>query len=145
MTVPRSSLQAFSSVRCAVSRRDQRSWAVKIMLKQRISNHRTSEQQLRRLRDELRALSTLRHPNVILLHQTAETPMELYLIMEQAEGGELFDRIVSQGHFSEPHAIQVMRQLLGVLDFMHQVRGSSGRPLPACEHAWRGNWGLSNN
>ena len=45
---------AFSSVRNAVSRRDQRSWAVKIMLKQRITNHRTSEQQMRR--DEKAAL-----------------------------------------------------------------------------------------
>ena len=70
-------------------------------------------------RDELRALSTLQHPNVILLHQTAETPEELYLLMEKAEGGELFDRIVSRGHFSEPQAIQVMKQLLGVLEFMH--------------------------
>ena len=39
--------------------------------------------------------------------------------MERATGGELFDAIVDAGHFDEPRAMEVMRQLLGVLDFMH--------------------------
>lgn len=110
---------AFSVVHAVTSREDGREWAVKVMLKQRMSAHRTGEQQLRRLRDEMRALVSLRHPNVIGLEGTYETPTELYLVMDWAAGGELFDRIVAQGSFSEEHAAAVMRQILDVLDFMH--------------------------
>lgn len=73
----------------------------------------------RRLRDEVRVLSTLRHPHIIEMREVWETPTELYIVMERAHGGELFDRIVERGNFSEHEAKLVMRQLLSALSEMH--------------------------
>jgi hypothetical protein len=39
--------------------------------------------------------------------QVFETPTALYIIMERAMGGELFDRIVEKGSFSEAEAATV--------------------------------------
>ena len=39
----------------------------------------------------------IRHPNIIQLYEIIETPKQLYLIMEYANGGELFDYIVKHG------------------------------------------------
>ena len=90
--------------------------AVKIMSKERLE----SDAQVRRMRDECRVLTELRHPGVIGLIEMFESPSEIYLLMERAAGGELFDRIVQSGSFTEPTAMQVQRQLLQVLAFMHR-------------------------
>ncbi|EGB09430.1 hypothetical protein AURANDRAFT_12856, partial [Aureococcus anophagefferens] len=72
------------------------------------------------LRDEVRVLSTLRHPHIVEMREVFETPTELYIIMERARGGELFDRIVEKGNFSEAEAAAVMYQLLSALTDMHR-------------------------
>ena len=43
----------------------------------------------------------LDHPNVIKLFEFFEDDRYVYLVMELCEGGELFDKIVAKGHFSE--------------------------------------------
>ena len=40
------------------------------------------------------------HPNVIKLHQDIDTTKILYLILEYAAGGELFDKIVEETRFT---------------------------------------------
>ena len=88
--------------------------AVKVMRKQSFG-----EVQLQRLRDEIRSLQGLRHHSIITLHRTYEDDQNLLLVMEKAEGGELFDRIVEVGHFSEEKAADVTRQLMNAVAFMH--------------------------
>ncbi len=44
------------------------------------------------------------HPNIIKLFETYEDQRNVYLVMEMCEGGELFDRIIDTGHFSEEKA-----------------------------------------
>ncbi|KAJ8601977.1 hypothetical protein CTAYLR_008811 [Chrysophaeum taylorii] len=74
----------------------------------------------RRLRDEVRVLSSLRHPRVVEMREVWETPAELYIVMERAHGGELFDRIVERGNFTEHEAKTIIRQLLSALSAMHR-------------------------
>jgi serine/threonine protein kinase len=52
-------------------------------------------------------LASLRHPHIVPLLAVYETPTHLLLVMERAHGGELFDRIVARGHFTEADAITV--------------------------------------
>ena len=46
----------------------------------------------------------LDHPNVIKLYETYEDARNIYLVMEICDGGELFDKIIEKGHFSELEA-----------------------------------------
>lgn len=43
-----------------------------------------------------------------------------YIVIELAEGGELFDYVASTGHFKYDVARTYFHQLIGALDFAHQ-------------------------
>lgn len=57
-----------------------------------------------RVAREIHILKLIRHPNIIQLYEIIETERQLYLIMEYASGGELFDYIVTKGRVKEPEA-----------------------------------------
>jgi len=50
---------------------------------------------------EIDIMTQLDHPNVIKLFETFEDSRNVYLVMELCEGGELFDKIIEKGHFTE--------------------------------------------
>ena len=56
---------------------------------------------MERITREIKILKKVRHPNVIQLYEIIETEKELYMIMEYANGGELFDYIVRHTRLSE--------------------------------------------
>lgn len=59
------------------------------------------------------------HPHVIKLHGVFEDSRRVYLAMELASGGELFDRIVEARRFPEDCAGVVMRQMLSAISYVH--------------------------
>jgi len=73
---------------------------VKILEKEKI----TEEADVERVSREIHILKMIRHPNIIQLYEIIETPKQLYLIMEYASGGELFDYIVSNTKLREKEA-----------------------------------------
>lgn len=44
---------------------------------------------------------------------------KLYIVLELVTGGELFDRIVSKGSYSEKEASELMKQVLDALSYLH--------------------------
>lgn len=52
---------------------------------------------------------------VVRLKEAMEDAEFVYLIMELCEGGELFDRIVARGHYSERAAANVFRTIVEVV------------------------------
>lgn len=52
---------------------------------------------LSKLFREVRIMKMLDHPNIIKLYEVIDTPSTLYLVMECASGGELFDYLVTHG------------------------------------------------
>ncbi|KIH66448.1 hypothetical protein ANCDUO_03225 [Ancylostoma duodenale] len=54
----------------------------------------------------------LRHPNIVQLYDTYEEKQYVYLVMELVTGGELFDRIVAKGSYTEKDASHLIRQLV---------------------------------
>lgn len=65
------------------------------------------------------------------------TSTHLAIVMEYASGGELFDRIVKIGRFSEDEARYFFQQLISGVDFCHQsvskvVRGPYLECLSLC-------------
>ncbi|XP_062517007.1 calcium/calmodulin-dependent protein kinase type IV-like [Corticium candelabrum] len=71
------------------------------------------------LSSEVHALLTVDHPNVIKLKEIYESENEVHLVLELVTGGELFDRIIESGFFSEKVAANVVKQLLEALAYIH--------------------------
>ncbi|KAI7729010.1 hypothetical protein M8C21_024555, partial [Ambrosia artemisiifolia] len=55
------------------------------------------------------------HPNVISIKGAYEDAVAVHLVMELCAGGELFDRIVARGHYSERKAAELTRTIVGVI------------------------------
>jgi len=77
---------------------------------------------------EYKILKECRHKQVVQCHDAFETDDRLYLVMELMEGGELFDKIVDMGHFTEKQAADATLKLLDALKFMHD-QGIAHRDL----------------
>ncbi|XP_015365965.1 PREDICTED: calcium/calmodulin-dependent protein kinase type 1 isoform X2 [Diuraphis noxia] len=106
---------AFSEVRLAVSKeRPSEMYAVKIIDKKALKGKEDS------LDNEIKVLRRLTHPNIVQLLETFEDKSKVYLIMELVTGGELFDRIVQKGSYTEKDAAHLIRQVLGAVDYMHE-------------------------
>ncbi|KAF8006019.1 hypothetical protein BT93_K0338 [Corymbia citriodora subsp. variegata] len=72
------------------------------------------------VRREVAIMSTLpEHPNIVKLKATYEDNDNVHLVMELCEGGELFDRIVARGHYSERAAASVARTIAEVVRMCH--------------------------
>ncbi|KAL1549965.1 Calcium-dependent protein kinase 14 [Salvia divinorum] len=60
------------------------------------------------------------HPNIVSLKDAYEDDHAVHLVMELCEGGELFDRIVARGHYTERAAAAVTRTIVEVIQVCHQ-------------------------
>ncbi len=67
---------------------------------------------------------SLLHPNIIRFKEVFLTSTHLGIGMEYAAGGELFDRIVKAGRFSEDEARYFFQQLISGVEYCH----SEARP-----------------
>lgn len=76
------------------------------------------------------------HPNIVGLRGVFEDRQAVHLVQELCEGGELFERIIARGHYSERQAAGITRTIVEVVDvsrrshFRCQVPAVSFR-LPA--------------
>ncbi|XP_039079331.1 serine/threonine-protein kinase H1 isoform X2 [Hyaena hyaena] len=70
---------------------------------------------------ELRVLRRVRHANIIQLVEVFETQERVYMVMELATGGELFDRIIAKGSFTERDATRVLQMVLDGVRYLHAL------------------------
>lgn len=56
-----------------------------------------------------------KHPNVVSLKDAFEDDDAVHIVMELCEGGELFDRIVARGHYTERAAAAVLKTIVEVV------------------------------
>ncbi|CAL8471619.1 g11161 [Coccomyxa elongata] len=59
------------------------------------------------------------HANIVSLHEVIEDAHYVYIVMEECEGGELFDLILERGHLSEKDAAVNARAILEVIRHCH--------------------------
>ncbi|XP_054651196.1 MAP/microtubule affinity-regulating kinase 4 isoform X3 [Dunckerocampus dactyliophorus] len=105
----------FAKVKLARHILTGREVAIKIIDKTQLNP--TSLQKLFR---EVRIMKTLNHPNIVQLFEVIETEKTLYLIMEYASGGEVFDYLVSHGRMKEKEARAKFRQIVSAVHYCHQ-------------------------
>uniref|UniRef100_A0A4W3JNJ1 MAP/microtubule affinity-regulating kinase 3 n=1 Tax=Callorhinchus milii TaxID=7868 RepID=A0A4W3JNJ1_CALMI len=105
----------FAKVKLARHVLTGREVAVKIIDKTQLNP--TSLQKLFR---EVRIMKILNHPNIVKLFEVIETEKTLYLIMEYASGGEVFDYLVAHGRMKEKEARAKFRQIVSSVQYCHQ-------------------------
>ncbi|XP_072133929.1 calcium/calmodulin-dependent protein kinase type 1B-like [Mobula birostris] len=72
------------------------------------------------LENEITVLRKIKHENIIALEDIYESPTHYYLVMQLVSGGELFDRILDRGVYTEKDASSLIRQVLEAVRYLHE-------------------------
>ncbi|XP_072900397.1 serine/threonine-protein kinase H1-like [Hemitrygon akajei] len=72
-------------------------------------------------KSELNVLRRVSHRNIVQLIEVFETQDRIYMVMELATGGELFDRVIAKGSFTERDATRVLQMVLDGIKYLHTL------------------------
>jgi len=103
----------FATVKLGVLKKTGQPYAIKIIDKATLQENRDA------LLTEISILKQVDHRHVINLKEIFETRKKLYLVMDVLDGGELFDRIVENGTFSERDASDLSRSIIEATKYLH--------------------------
>uniref|UniRef100_A0A4X2KQ26 calcium/calmodulin-dependent protein kinase n=1 Tax=Vombatus ursinus TaxID=29139 RepID=A0A4X2KQ26_VOMUR len=106
---------AFSEVILAEEKTTQKLVAIKCIAKKALEGKESS------IENEIAVLHKIKHPNIVALDDIYECGGHLYLIMQLVSGGELFDRIVEKGFYTERDASRLICQVLDAVKYLHDM------------------------
>ena len=69
--------------------------------------------------NEVRLLQSVSHPNIIRLEEVIDSPEMLVLVLELAEGGELFDQMIKKTVLDEATAKFYFKQMSLAMAYLH--------------------------
>ncbi|CAI8602316.1 unnamed protein product [Vicia faba] len=82
----------------------------------------TTQEDVEDVRREIQIMHHLAgHPNVIQIVGAYEDAVAVHVVMELCAGGELFDRIIQRGHYTERKAAELARLILAVVQACHAL------------------------
>lgn len=105
---------AFAVVKECTHKVTGQRYAIKVIDRQAMGD--SNELSLQR---EIAIMRKVNHPNVISLRSVFEDKKHVYLVMELVTGGELFDKIVERGNYSEADAAQLTRAIVEAIAYLH--------------------------
>lgn len=91
--------------------------AVKILEKSKCSNHHQANDD--DVTNEFNILKELDHPNILRQIEMFSDEKNYYIVTEICRGGELFEEIQEWGNFIEEDAAELMRHVLGAVNYCH--------------------------
>ncbi|RWW87748.1 hypothetical protein BHE74_00003403 [Ensete ventricosum] len=108
----------FGTTHLCVEKATGKQFACKSIAKRKLATYEDVED----VRREIQIMHHLSgHPNVISIIGTFEDAVAVHLVMDLCAGGELFDRIIQRGHFSEKAAAGLARVIVGVVEACHSM------------------------
>ncbi|KAG0255869.1 hypothetical protein DFQ27_006010 [Actinomortierella ambigua] len=115
---------AFSNVYKAHDVKMDRVVAVKVVRKFELNSHQRAN-----ILKEVQIMRQLKHPGVVELYDFFESAEHYFLILELAQGGELFHRIVKLTYFSEELTRHVIVQVAQAIRYLHEDKGVIHRDI----------------
>lgn len=61
------------------------------------------------------------HKNIVTIKGAFEDPLYVHIVMELCNGGELFDRIIQRGQYTERKAAELTKIIVGVVEACHSL------------------------
>ena len=108
----------FGITRLCTNKSNGELYACKTISKRKL----THKEDIEDVRREVQIMHLLTgHPNIVELKGAYEDKSSVHLVMELCAGGELFDRIIAKGKFSERVAAGVMRTMIEVVRTCHSL------------------------
>ncbi|GAB4851014.1 CBL-interacting serine/threonine-protein kinase 7 [Ancistrocladus abbreviatus] len=108
---------SFAKVYLGRSLSDDNSVAIKIIDKAKVDAAMEP-----RIIQEVAAMRRLNHPNILRIFEVMATKSRIYLVMELARGGDLFEKLGRRAdhRFPEPCARRYFQHLVSALHYCHQ-------------------------
>jgi len=103
---------AFSVVYEAIDKTSSIHYAIK-----RINRKHIKQKLLDR---EIEIMTKIRHDNILFCKDVVETEQYIYLVLELVKGGELYDKIVEEGEYTEEEAKEIVMQILSAVEYLHK-------------------------
>ncbi|EDV22195.1 uncharacterized protein TRIADDRAFT_29114, partial [Trichoplax adhaerens] len=110
-------------VKLAFDKKSCQKYAVKIIKKKNLSFTGGALTSTSRLMQEVKILKSLHHPCMTTVEDVFDSPEALCIVLELAEGGELFDRVVKYGKYAgarEQEFKVIFYQLLEAVKYLHK-------------------------
>lgn len=86
-----------------------------------INSDRVPHDQVKNLQREVWAMQQVQHPNVVNMLNFYQGSRHIYIVMELAERGELFELLLQSGRFPEETVRLILNQTVDGLDACHRA------------------------
>ena len=106
------------TVKLAVHKDTNEEVAIKIIKK---SDFATKPNLQMKIHREISLMKIVSHPHLLRLLDVLESERHLYMVLEFASKGELFDYLVSKRFLKEQSAMRFFRQLIYGLEYLHSL------------------------
>ncbi|KAJ8570591.1 hypothetical protein K7X08_037563 [Anisodus acutangulus] len=108
----------FGTTFLCIEKVSNKEYACKSIAKRRL----TTEEDVEDVRREIQIMHHLAgQPSVVQIVGAYEDAVAVHVVMELCAGGELFDRILQRGHYSEKKAAELARVIVGVVEACHSL------------------------
>ena len=108
----------FGTTFLCVEKATGKEYACKSIMKRKL----LTEEDVEDVRREIQIMHHLAGcPNMISIKEASEDAVAVHVVMELCSGGELFDRIVERGHYTERKAAKLARTIVGVIESCHSL------------------------
>ncbi|KAJ1692323.1 hypothetical protein LUZ63_009021 [Rhynchospora breviuscula] len=108
---------AFGTTHLCTAKATGLKYACKIIEKRKL----VSQEDMDDLRNEVRIMKHLPlHENIVQFQGAYEDDQRVYLVMELCQGGELFDKIMDRGFYTEPDAAVTIKAVIQATKVCHE-------------------------